>query len=220
MRARPSSLEIVRDDRWLIVELAEPHEVLSSAMVNGGRGRSRCVAWWEVHEGELGPTIDAEALLRERLGARGIADAVAMMTGRWLDTYVDVERGGEGASARCIATAGLGNALRAGDPPTTLVVGTINLLVAVAEPLAEEALVEAVALVAEARTAAVLEAAVPSTVSGLAATGTGTDAIVVAAPTGAQQRKYVGKHTAIGSAIGAAVLEATRRAVAGWQREP
>lgn len=219
MPAAGPSLQVLHDGRWLVVELAEPHEMLSSAMVGGGRGRGRRVAWYEIHEGELGETVDAERLLSDRLLERAIGDAVAMMTGRCLDSYVDVERGGEGGSARCVATAGLGNALRVGDPPTSFAVGTINLLVVSSLPLGEAALVEVVALAAEARTAAILDAAVPSTVSGRAATGTGTDSIVVAAPVAANALAYAGKHTAIGAVIGAAVLEATRRAIDGWMRE-
>ena len=66
-------------------------------------------------------------------------------------------------SARCVATVGLGNALCAGDPPVAgEPAGTINLLCHVSTPLSELALLEALALAAEARTLALLEARVPS----------------------------------------------------------
>ena len=116
---------------------------------------------------------------------------------------------------------GLGNALRAGDPPGPGRVGTINLLCRSSAPLTAEAQLEALALAAEARTLAVREAGVPSTRTGLPASGTGTDCIVIASPRGRAPGgvPYAGKHTAIGHAIGAAVLEATRRGVERSRRD-
>ncbi|MGH7607317.1 MAG: adenosylcobinamide amidohydrolase, partial [Gemmatimonadales bacterium] len=92
----------------------------------------------------------------------------------------------EGIAVLALATAGLANALRVGDPATapSVVPGTINLILVVDAPLRDEALLECVALAAEARTLACLEAGVASTVSGGAATGTGTDCIAIAAPPG------------------------------------
>jgi adenosylcobinamide amidohydrolase len=154
--------------------------------------------------------------------------AVGLMTTRDLASHVDaIARRGE-LSARCIATVGLGNALRAGDPPGRSVPGTINLLCRVSVALSPEAQLEALALAAEARTLAVREAGVASTRSGAPASGTGTDCIVIAAPRAdgvpgragsAGHAGYAGKHTAIGHVIGAAVLDATRRGIARDQRD-
>jgi adenosylcobinamide amidohydrolase len=65
----------------------------------------------------------------------------------------------------------------------------------------------------------VREAGVPSTRTGLPASGTGTDCIVIASPRAPGGVPYAGKHTAIGHAIGAAVLEATRRGVERSRRD-
>jgi adenosylcobinamide amidohydrolase len=100
-------------------------------------------------------------------------------------------------------------------------VGTINLLVRVSAPLTEEALAETLALAAEARTLAVLEAGVRSLRSGLPATGTGTDCVVVAAPPaepGGEPLAYAGKHTAVGHLVGAVVEEAVRTGIEAWRR--
>jgi adenosylcobinamide amidohydrolase len=195
-------------DRFLVARLPGPHDVLSWA------------------NRELGPDTDPRALLRERLAVAGIPDAVGLLTSASLAGYTDVERECEGVAVRCVATVGLGNALRAGDPPgigSTIAaagVGTINLLVRVSAPLAEEALAEALALAAEARALAVLEAGVRSLRSGLPATGTGTDCIVVAAPaaSGGEPLAYAGKHTAVGYGVGAAVEEAVRTGIEAWRR--
>ncbi|HYC21958.1 MAG TPA: adenosylcobinamide amidohydrolase, partial [Candidatus Bathyarchaeia archaeon] len=112
-----------------------------------------------------------------------------------------------------------GNALRAGDPPDDgQRVGTINLLCCVSTPLAEEALVEALAIAAEARAAAVLDASVASRSTGRPATGTGTDCIVVAAPGLDGGESFAGKHTLVGHLIGCAAGDATRQGVEAWKR--
>jgi adenosylcobinamide amidohydrolase len=208
-----------RSPGWLVARFAIEHTTASWAIAGGGLGTAWAVAWLQVREAELPPTVDPRALLGDRLAAAGLRGAVGLMTTRDLASYVDASaRHGE-LSARCIATVGLGNALRAGDPPGRGIPGTINLLCRVSAALSPEAQLEALALAAEARTLAVREAGVSSTRSGAPASGTGTDCIVIAAPRSDGAAGYAGKHTAIGHAIGAAVLEATRRGIERDQRD-
>jgi len=110
-------IEIARDGRWLLVSFDEAQEVLSSAIVGGGRRRASRVAWCAVEGRELAPPVDARSFLRERLAERGISGAVGLLTSSDLDRYVDVDRSANGWSVRAIATVGLGNALRSGDLP-------------------------------------------------------------------------------------------------------
>lgn len=214
--------------RALVVRLGAVHDVVSWALVNGGRCRTDAVVWREVRRGELGPDSDAHRLMRETLIRVGRPEAVGLLTARDVRCFEEerLERGG--VRARCVATVGLGNALAAGDPttpaPARAIAGTINVLCAVSVALSEEALLEALALAAEARTAALLGAAIPSVVSGRPASGTGTDCIVIAAPVGGAQGSappcaFAGKHTACGSAIGAAVHAAVARGVQRWREE-
>jgi adenosylcobinamide amidohydrolase len=209
------------DGRLLVVPLGAVHAVLSSAIVNGGRRAAREIAWMEVRDDELRPPVDPVRLTRDRLAAAGCPGAVGLLTSRTLACHVVTERSAGGVRARCVATVGLGNALRAGDPPGAAPrAGTINLLCQVSAPLTDEGLVEALAVAVEARTLAVLEAGMTSVRSGLAATGTGTDCAVVAAPeVGAAPAAYAGKHTALGHVIGAAVHDAVARGVADWLAE-
>ena len=51
---------------------------------------------------------------------------------------------------------------------------------------------------------------------GVVVTGTGTDCIALACPTVGDADPHAGLHTAVGEAIGHAVLDATRAGVAGW----
>lgn len=212
-------LELSLHPRWLIARFAAWHTTASWAILGGGLGRARAVAWHQVRDAELPPGVDPVALLRERLAAIGSAGAVGLLTTRRLDRHVDVTVRSGGVTARCIATVGLGNALRAGDPPGPARPGTINLLCRLDAPMSPEAQLEALALAAEARALAVREADIPSTRTGRPASGTGTDCIVIAAPVGERAAAYAGKHTEAGHAIGAAVHEATRRGAVIWQRE-
>jgi adenosylcobinamide amidohydrolase len=218
----PAELALAHTPGWLIARFATDHAMASWAIVGGGLCIARAVAWLQVHDGDLPVGLDAAAFLRTRLAAAGLDGAVGLLTTRRLDRYVDVTaRHGE-AAARCIATVGIGNALRAGDPPGASRFGTINVLCRISVALSPEARLEALALAAEARTLAVREAVVPSARTGRPASGTGTDCIVIAAPASGGHgvpAAYAGKHTAIGHVIGAAVHEATRRGVECCQRE-
>jgi adenosylcobinamide amidohydrolase len=215
-----------RARQLLIVRFSRPHATLSWAVVNGGRSRASAVVWRYVCNAELTPEVDPEALLRGSLTGVELPDAVGLLTSCDLSRFEDVQRSDGELGARCVVTIGLSNALAAGDPPGPLLhrVGTINLLCQLSQPLGEGALVEACALAAEARTAALLEASVPSRRTGRPATGTGTDCIVIAAPDvddddnigNATPLRYVGKHTAAGALIGAVVREACTRGIARW----
>jgi adenosylcobinamide amidohydrolase len=203
--------------RLLIVSLGAAHDVLSWAIVNGGRRRASAVVWREVDPRELGPDRDPQALLRRALDDVELPAAVGLLTARDVRAFDDVTCAGHGLWARGVATVGLANALAAGDPPGRAPgAGTINILCQVSCAFTEEALVEACALASEARTAAMVDAHLPSPLSGRTATGTGTDCIVVASPaTGPRApRSYAGKHTPIGALLGAAVREAVARGIA------
>ncbi|WP_211193970.1 adenosylcobinamide amidohydrolase [Pyxidicoccus fallax] len=205
-----------------MVRLGAPHAVLSWAVHKGGRTRASEVVWRQVTEAELGPDVDPALLLSRSLTAKELSGAVGLLTSRDVSRYEDITRAHGEYSARCVATVGLGNALAIGDSPGPLrrSVGTINLLCVLSHPVGEGALVEAVSLATEARTAAMLEARFPSRRSLRPATGTGTDCIVVAAPeAGATPETWVGKHTALGAALGAAVHEAVARGAHAWLAE-
>lgn len=214
-----ASCSVTRAPGWLVARFAVDHAVVSWAVVGGGLRTAREVAWLQVSNGDLPPELDAVEYLRGRLADAGLADAVGLLTTRRLDSYLDVTVEHDDATARCLATVGMGNALRAGDPPGLSRFGTINLLCQVSTPLSLEARLEALALAAEARSLAVREAVLPSTRTGRPASGTGTDCIVIAAPAEGAPAAYAGKHTAIGHVIGAAVYQATQRGIEDGLRE-
>ena len=217
----PSPPTLENEGRLLVVRFDRPQRTLSSAIVGGGFGRARAVAWRFVRNAELPHDVDPAALLDRALSQAGLEEAVGMLTARDLTRFECVTEEANGLFARAVATVGLGNAVAAGDPPGPLAIGTINVLLQLSSPLTDGAFVEALALAAEARTAAVMEARVLSRRSCRWATGTGTDCLVVAAPLAADETAtpYVGKHTQLGSLAGAAVYAAVSAGVRQWIAE-
>jgi adenosylcobinamide amidohydrolase len=211
--------------KWLSVDLCQPHSVLSWAVLGGGKTAARTVVWHRVAGSDLPPHVDPKAYFEEQLGRRfERGPCVGFLTSAPLATFVEMRRELDGLWARCVATVGLSNALTIGDLPTgrTSSPGTINILVQVAVPLSENSALEALSLVAEARTLAVLEGQVRSTAGNSIASGTGTDCIAIASPLAMPEEgapaAYAGKHTALGHLIGACASEAISRGVRDWKR--
>lgn len=208
--------------RWLLALFPSPVRSLGWALIGGGFRTSSVVAWRQVRGEELEPPVDPVAFLRHRLEEDDLKGAVAMMTSRRLERFVESFADLEGEAVHAVATVGLGNALAAGDPATASLPsspGTINILCHVPLPLTDAALVESVALVAEARTAALFEMPVSSPLSGRPASGTGTDCIVVTCPPSGDPTPYAGKHGPVGAAIGAAVRSAVAAGARDWQAD-
>ncbi len=208
-------------ERWLIARFSCDHDVLSWAPYRGGFRRARAVAWHHVREEELRPPVDPRAFFERRMRAASLENAVGLMTSRRLDSYDDVACAWGDLSARSIATVGLGNALRAGDPPGAAGrIGTINVLCQLSFALTEEALVEALAIATEGRALAIVESGVTSRRTGGAATGTGTDCVVIASPSQSGVRaQYAGKHTEVGYVVGESVRRAVAAGAARWLEE-
>ena len=210
---KPYSLE-TRGGRWLHARFAEPWNIVSWAMVNGGWQRTEGVIWLYLQYGE-------RVELAGAMHAEGWAGAVGFMTSRRFGNYVEASAEEGEVRAWAVGTVGLSNALRVGDTKGPLAdgPGTINLLVCCSVGLTVEGALEALALVSEAKAVAVLEGGVFSRRSGLQATGTGTDYLAVAWPVGRTREEYAGKHTAVGAAMGRAALEAVREGVRVWTAE-
>lgn len=213
-------MRIKREGRWLVVSFDSLHTCLSWAVWGGGRKTAQKIAWYQVGKEELAPPADPRDYLGKCLRERGLVDAVGMMTSASLEDYTKSSKNESGLEVNTVATVGLGNALRVGDPPGGNRVGTVNLLCALSVPLTEEAQLEALSLAIEARTAAILDASILSTRSGLPATGTGTDCVVMACPLvqDAPPLQFAGKHTRVGSLIGSSVYEAVAAGAGRWNQ--
>ena len=199
----------VRDGPWLAVPLGRRCRTLGWCVNAPGFAAADTVHWREVRDADLGVGLDVGAWLAAEMAAAG-RRGPCFLTSRAIGRF---ERRADGPAA-VVATVGLGNAERIGAPmgggP-----GTVNILARLDAPLSEGALVEALSLVAEARTAAVMEHGPDA--RGGRATGTGTDCILVAAPPGAG--RHAGKHTPLGTALGRAVYEAVAAGTRAWMEE-
>lgn len=194
---------------WLTLDLHHPRRILSFAPCNPGFVTARHVLWRQVRDADLSPGLDASDWLSAQMVARGMGDAVGMMTSRGLENLRHAVCG----MASCVATVGLGNAERVGHrrfAPTAY--GTINIALLLEDGLTEAAMIEALTIVAEARTAAVIAANLQLPAG--AATGTGTDCIAVACHAG--KGRYAGLHTEIGASIGRAVYDAVLSGAQDW----
>ncbi|MCH8467949.1 MAG: adenosylcobinamide amidohydrolase [Roseinatronobacter sp.] len=214
---------------WLEFDLGAPLQVLSWAPHGAGYQRTSRILWRQVRNADLPEGFDVGDWLRTELIARRALDCVCMLTSRDVSAHHVAQAQVDGVTAVAVATVGLSNAERVGhrvdrsgrdwnrdlaqDLRTRL--GTINIALRLDAPLSQTGLLEAQSIAAQARTTAIMDAGHLLPDGAGRATGTGTDCIAMAAPEG--MNDYAGLHTAIGEAIGRAVLEAVGAGARAWQ---
>lgn len=196
-------------DRTLLITLPTSYQVLSWAPLGGGLVEARAIFNHHVRTDEY-LAQDPVAYLRtvaQRLGLS--TQVVGLMTGVKMERVVRHSVQHASIVIECFATVGLSNALAVGDVATYQEhPGTINIIVMVNQPLTAMTLVEAIAIVTEAKVRALYAAGVKSTVSEALATGTGTDCVAIACPPGTPAYQYCGKHTQLGEFLGRIVCDA------------
>ena len=207
---------IVLDRPWLTLPLGAPHRVLSWALNRPGFVEADTILWREVRNADLPQDFDVKTWLCDALEARDNADAVAFLTSRDVRAFeTSAVRVGD-VDARCVATVGLSNAESVGTrmDRSGRDWGTINVAVQVSAALSDGALIEALSIAVQARTAAVIALGhdLPTGIS----TGTGTDCIAMAAPAG--DIPFAGLHTDVGEAIGASVYAAVLAGGQDWMQ--
>ena len=212
---------------FLTARFAVPQRTLGWSLLHPGFAVATDVVWVEVRNSDLGPSTDPRAFLKARLAESGLPRALAFMTSRDIRRHHFCERRVASIAAACLTTVGLSNGERVGARKAQgpFHAGTINTLVHVSVPLTDGAMVEALSIVAEARTAAIVDSW--RAARGATVTGTGTDCIVVASPCASpcpsphqcEPLAFAGLHTAVGEAIGGAVYDATREGAEQWDRD-
>ncbi|TGM03653.1 adenosylcobinamide amidohydrolase [Leptospira barantonii] len=215
-----SQKSLFESPSWLEIAFEEPHNVLSWAVIGSGwKEQVDNVLWHRVRNEDLTPDVDPIDYYRSRLLQRGESkNSVGFLTSAALENYSEIVLEKEGTRIRSVVTAGLGNAVCIGDDPFSFgSYGTINIFVQCSSSLDLSASLEAVSLIAEARTLAVLDSKVQSRVSRNIATGTGTDCIAFASPSRISQIRYTGKHTLTGHLIGKTVYESVYQGILNWK---
>jgi adenosylcobinamide amidohydrolase len=207
--------------RTLVIDLGRSQQVLSSAPRRGGLVRARYILNHQVPANPVAAPIPLEqcrwgdpARYLGRIAVEVGADrrCVALMTAVPLKNLVTLREEADGLWVEGFWTVGVSNAVRVGELSNlrqTPAPGTINIILVTNARLATSAMVGAVQVATEAKTAAMLAANVRTCTGRPGATGTGTDATVIACGDGPFLR-YSGTHTRIGAMIGRLVGQGVR----------
>ncbi|MFO1153909.1 MAG: adenosylcobinamide amidohydrolase [Rhodospirillales bacterium] len=207
---------------WLLLSFEQTQRMLSWALSRPGFQDADQIAWVQVRNSDLTPAVDAAAFLHTRLKENGAPDAIGLMTSGELRYQCTTAIRGDVAAA-CVVTLGLSNAERVGQRSGvprdgSSRSGTINMACHVSIPLSDAALLESISIATQARTVAIVEFGHQRTPTSGVVTGTGTDCIVACCPRDVPTEPFAGLHTPVGESIGAAVYEATQRAMREWIR--
>ena len=226
-------------EQTLVIELDRRMRLLSSAPQGGGFTVASCIL---NHQVEANPSVTAKQpmsfrnparCLRELAARMGIrAQTVGLMTAVPMTQVVTARTVSHGLWVECFATVGVTNAVRAGEWPPEYPagnraadLGTINLILITNGSLSQAAMVGAVQVATEAKSGVLRDHHVMSCRTGDAATGTGTDAVVIACSLRGEGpwHVYSGTHTVIGALIGQVVTDCVTHGLAkakAWQESP
>jgi adenosylcobinamide hydrolase len=207
-------ISIEEDDEAIILHSQTALSMLSSAVVGGGFLRAKWILVGHVPKGyhSQTPAADLEALAARR----GVGSPYAgfLTAARLPEKSRLIPLSRDGLKVAVLATAGVSNASCAGvSPPVTpeqTKPGTINILMLVDGDLTPAAMVNGVITATEAKTD-VLQRLKVRTPEKQLATGTSSDAILVAATGSGPSLEYAGPATALGWLL----AHATRTALAG-----
>jgi adenosylcobinamide amidohydrolase len=197
----------------VVLILAAPWQVLSSAVLGGGRRHAHSLLHLQVPKTYRcdRPERDLRKASRD-LGLPG--PTVGLMTAVDLTETQLVAGLADGVALRAVITVGLSNASRPGARGPTGP-GTINIIVLCGRKLAEAAAVELAMLVAEAKAAALVEAGI-RTPGGALASGTSTDAVAILwHRSGLHEFRHAGSATELGTAVGRIIGAAIGRTIRG-----
>ncbi|NKB82500.1 MAG: hypothetical protein GKS05_11555 [Nitrospirales bacterium] len=208
-------------DRTLVIRFAHARRLVSSAVYGGGIVRASAIINHQVDldllDGDALPCKpnsfpDPRRYLGQIAQTLGVpSPCVGLMTAvdmRWL---VVKREEAEGVWVEGFFTVGVTNAVHAGEPirkrprpADSFQTGTINIILITNARLSSAALIGAVGVATESKTAVLFERHILNDSGSDIATGTGTDALVIATGDGPRLR-YSGTHTKIGELIGRVV---------------
>jgi adenosylcobinamide hydrolase len=207
----------VRMDRVAVVVTSQrPLLALSSAVHGGGLQSARAIINLHVtkHDSCVDPAAMLEAFAR---GAAVPEPYVGLLTGAWTELATTGEESGAGIATLAVSTVGLSNRMAAGHEPIQVwAPGTINTIVVVDGNPDPPALVNAVMTATEVKTLALHEAGLRDA-AGRLATGTSTDAVVIAATGRGPSIRFGGPASELGWSVAQAAYKALTAGIRGWQ---
>jgi adenosylcobinamide hydrolase len=203
------------DEEAVVLTAAAPLTVLSSAVEGGGLGPARAIVNLHVHKHcpwqDVALRLDAFAARRALPSPR-----VGLLTAAWTaQARVAAERAGD-IQAVVAVTVGLGNLVSAGgSAAATAPIGTINTIVVLDADPEPAALVNLALTVTEVKTLLLGEAGLRCD-DGRPASGTSTDAVVVAATGRGRAVRFGGPISEAGWLVARVARRAIGDGVRGW----
>lgn len=211
-------IETTVDREAVVVTAREPLAVLSSAFVRGGLASARAIV--NLHVPKSLRQEDSDALLPAFVDRRRIPGPwVGLLTAAWTERAQVAGECLNGVTALAIVTVGLSNRVAAGTTPVGVwAPSTINAIIVVDAAPDPAALVNTVMTVTEVKTS-LLAAADLRCADGHVASGTSTDAIVIAATGRGRRCEFGGPVSDLGWAAARAARAALSTGVDRWMRE-
>jgi len=204
----------------VVVSSARPLRVLSSAVHRGGFVDARSIV--NLHVAKRDPCTDPSGMIGAFARRAALpAPWVGLLTGALTERAAVDEEEAAGVRALAVVTVGLSNPVAAGHSPiSTWSASTINTIVVVEGDPEPAALVNAVITTTEVKGLA-LRAAGLVVEDGVAASGTSTDAVVIAATGRGVRCRFGGPASEMGWAVARAVRGALDRGIREWrERQP
>jgi adenosylcobinamide hydrolase len=200
----------------LVVRLPMPMRILSTTVLNGSFTITDTIIMVQVPLDYSGN--DPESEVKAVLAELGLNDGtVCFMTAADMEMVITVdEQEYNGCSSLVIATAGVKNAVFAGELIPDHIMAqlggkgnhTINIMVILGRPLHDIGMANAIITTTEAKTAALMDC-------GVRGTGTTSDADAIICPIGAGE-KYAGTATDAGICLARAVRNAVKGSTLKW----
>ncbi len=208
-------VEIEIDPEAVVVTARHPLAVVSSAVVGGGFGHARAIV--NLHVDKHCPSEDAGLRLDAFAARRALpAPSVGLLTAAWTERAQVAAESARGLSALVVTTVGLGNVVAAGwSPAAATAPGTINTIVVLDAAVEPAALVNLALTVTEVKTLVLIAAGLRCEDGG-SASGTSTDAVVVAATGRGPAVRFGGPISDAGWVVARAARSALVEGVRRW----
>jgi len=213
-----NGVEIEIDGEGIALRFDRLLPVVSSAVVGGGFTSARAVV--NVHVPKSLRLEETETQLAAFADRRRVpAPWVGLLTSAWTEKARVAEAEADGIRALAVVTVGLSNRVAAGrDRAAAWSPSTINTIVVVDAVTEAAALVNAVITATEVKTLALMSAGVRCD-DGRLASGTSTDAVVVAATGRGPCCRFGGPVSDLGAVVARAVREALGAGIGRWLEE-
>jgi adenosylcobinamide hydrolase len=215
-----ANLKQYNEHIYLAIQSTLPLYTLNSSIWGGGFGTHHCIVNRQVHKSYMcdNPSEEMRSFLlnsgEDPENTAGMLTAAyvrdAGFSAEHLPLTNPITDGQASLNVSSWVTVGLGNTARAGITRNTdsLYPGTINSIIVIDGILSDSAMVNAIITATEAKTAALQDLQIKTNAEDSWATGTTTDAVIIASTQRGAHYAYAGTATKLGYLIGKTVYDA------------